>query len=181
MALIVEDGTGLATAESFVSVADASAYHTARGNAAWAALASDTVREQCLRRATDYIGEAYRLRWKGVRGSVTQALDWPRSLVERPDYGYAGINGYTTISGNYYFPSNEVPVEVQRACAELALKASTSTLFEDQGVPVIREKVGPIETEYASGVTQGVRYAAIDAMLAPFLRARAGFLMTERA
>jgi hypothetical protein len=36
MALIVEDGTGLANAESYVSVADATTYHANIGNTAWA-------------------------------------------------------------------------------------------------------------------------------------------------
>ena len=35
MALEVEDGTGKSTAESYISVADATTYHTARGNSTW--------------------------------------------------------------------------------------------------------------------------------------------------
>ena len=35
MSLVTEDGTGLPTAESYISVADATTYHTARGNAVW--------------------------------------------------------------------------------------------------------------------------------------------------
>ena len=38
MSLIVEDGTGLAGAESYVSVTDADTYHDKRGNTAWATL-----------------------------------------------------------------------------------------------------------------------------------------------
>ena len=39
MSIVTEDGSGRADAETFISVADASAYHADRGNAAWAALA----------------------------------------------------------------------------------------------------------------------------------------------
>ena len=180
MALIVETGQGGSDSESYISVADASTFHTNRGNTAWAALASDTVREQCLRRATEYMIAEYRLRWKGVRGSTTQALDWPRGLVERPDYSYTGSNGYTTISGDYYFPADEVPVEVQRACAELALKASVSALAPDVGRVTTREKVDVIEIEYAVGSVPYVRYRAIDNMLAPFLNGRAGAVTVVR-
>lgn len=180
MALEVEDGSGKADAESYISVADATAYHAARGNAAWAALASDIVREQMLRRGTEYMVQEYRMRWKGVRATAVQALDWPRGLVERPDYAYAGINGYTTISGDYYFPSDEVPVEVQRACAEMALRAISTTLAPDLGAPVTREKVGPIEVEYAEGARQTTRYQAIDNILAPFLRISGGVIPVVR-
>lgn len=51
MSLVTEDGTAKADAESYCTVAFATTYHSDRGNAAWAALASDTVREQLLRPA----------------------------------------------------------------------------------------------------------------------------------
>ena len=35
MAIVCEDGTGLSTAETYITVADATTYHTARGNSAW--------------------------------------------------------------------------------------------------------------------------------------------------
>jgi hypothetical protein len=154
MALIVEDGTGKADAESYISVADATAYHAARGNAAWATLASDTVREQLLRRATEYMLESYRQRWQGYRISSTQALDWPRAGV--------CVDGYL-------IAINIVPVEVQRACAELALKAATADLAADVGQTARRVKVGPIEKEYAPNASPVKRYRAVDLLLAPFL------------
>lgn len=181
MALIVEDGTGLAGAESYISVADADTYHTARGNeTTWTDL-DVTVKEQLLRKATEYMVQEYRLRWKGVRATAVQALDWPRGLVERPDYAYAGMNGYTTISGDFYFPSDDVPVEVERACAELALRAASAPLGPDIGAPVLREKVGPLEVEYAQGARQTTVYQAVDNLLTPFLKMARGFLPVTRA
>ncbi|MFA5387275.1 MAG: DnaT-like ssDNA-binding protein [Candidatus Paceibacterota bacterium] len=159
MTITVEDGTGLSTSESYISVTNASTYHSNRGNAAWAALASDTVREQLLRKATDYMVQAYRLRWKGDRVSATQALDWPRSSV--------CVDGYSV-------DSDIVPNEVQTACAELALKASSATLYADQSQGVVREKIGPIETEYDKNSSQAVQYKAIDSMLRPYLARPAG-------
>jgi hypothetical protein len=180
MALIVEDGTGKADAESYIAVADATTYHANRGNTAWAGLASDTIREQHLRKAAEFMLQAYRLRWKGTRGSTTQALDWPRGLVERPDYTYAGLNGYTTISGDFYFPADEVPVEVQRACAELALRSIDGLLSADLERAVSRETVGPITVEYEKGALQTKRFEAVDNMLQPFLKPRGGFLPVTR-
>jgi hypothetical protein len=156
MALIVEDGTGKADAESYISVADASTYHANRGNTAWAALASDTLREQALRKATDYIEQNYRLRFAGRRVTQEQALSWPRYDVLRDD-------------GYYYYPGDEVPTEVKNACAELALKASTDELSPDLTQGVIREKVDVLEVEYDKYSPQSPRYTAIDRLLSPFL------------
>lgn len=159
MALEVEDGTGKADAESFISVADATAYHAARGNASWAALASDTEREQYLRKATDYIGQVYGQRWAGARVTDEQALDWPRDLVPRPE----------TVTGELYWPDDEVPVAVRNACAELALKAIDGDLAPDVERTTKREKLGPLEVEYSDAAAPFTLYRAIDNMLAPFL------------
>lgn len=160
MALIDEDGTGKATAESYISVADASTYFTARGVTAWTALATDALREAALRKATEYMIGAYRSRWQGVRAfPLVQALDWPRAGVVRD---------------SWQVDIDEVPVEVQRACAELALKASAADLAPDLTQGVIREQVGPIAVEYDRSSPQSTRYKAIDAMLAPFLKAGGG-------
>lgn len=164
MAIVVEDGTGLADAESYISVSDASIYHAARGNAAWAALASDTVREQCLRKATEYMLRAYGEAWDGYRVNTTQALDWPRYEVPRRDVSKVG---YLLA----FWASNEVPELVQRACAELALRAASADLMPDLTAPKIETTVGPITVKYAEGSRQSVVYSAIDTMLYPFFRA----------
>ena len=74
MALVVEDGTGLSTAESYISVADADTYHSDRGNALWTG--TDAVKEEALRQATEYLDATYD--WKGSISLTTQALNWPR-------------------------------------------------------------------------------------------------------
>jgi hypothetical protein len=170
MSLIVEDGTGLANAESYISVADADTYFSNRGNAAWAAL-STAQKEQDLRKATDYIGQVYRMRWNGTRVSGVQALDWPRAYVSRDDINYINGEGYVVINGYYYWPSDEVPTLVKNACAELAFRASVADLSPDIGQRVLREKVDVIEIEYADHGPQYATYRAIDNMLAPFLAA----------
>jgi hypothetical protein len=151
MALNVETGTGSATSEAYISVADASTYHTNRGNAAWAALASDTVREQCLRKATDYLEAMYE--WQGVRVSETQALDWPR---------------YGVVVNSWEVDSDTIPEAIKRACAELALKASTGDLLADLTRGVLREKVDVIEVQYDPNSPEITRYSFIDAMLKPY-------------
>ena len=176
MSLIVEDGTGKENSESFISAADAGTYHTARGNAAWASLSSDTVREQCLRRATDYIGQVYRSRWSGARVSATQALDWPRNYVFLEPV--ADIQPISLFEYSNMVAADSVPVAVQRACAELALKAATSTLLADQSQGVLSETVGPISVTYDKASPQQTRYPAIDQMLAPYLKTGGGAMVS---
>lgn len=162
MALIVEDGTAKADAESYISVADATIYHAARGNAAWAALASDTIREQLLRKATDYMLQYYRSMWKGLRATTTQLLDWPRANVELSDMGT--YYGYGAILAN-----NVVPLDIRTACADLALIAASGDLAPDIGQLVKREKIGPLETEYADNAPAYTIYRSVAMKLAPYV------------
>ena len=159
MALVVEDGTGLSTAESYISVADASTYHSNRGNAAWAALASDTVREQYLRKATDYMTAMYRNSWQGYRVDDEQALDWPR---------------YGCVVDGFDIDSESVPTPIKNACAELALKASAAELNPDLTQGVLSEQVGSISVTYDKASPQFTRYKAIDAIISPYLLANGG-------
>lgn len=164
MTLIVEDGTGLSTAESYISVADAGTRHTALGNTAWTG--TDAAKEAALRRATQYMLQRYRGRWQGNRINSSQALDWPR---------------YSVIVDGYDVDSDDVPTEIANACADLALRALAADLNEDQTRAVVREKVGPLETEYAAGSSQATRYVAVDQALAPFFRVGATSARLVRA
>lgn len=63
--LIVEDGSGLANAESYVSASDAASYAADRGLTFPASPADKA--EAALRRATAYIDNTYRTRFPGQR------------------------------------------------------------------------------------------------------------------
>lgn len=161
MALITEDGSGVAGAESLCSVAVADAYHAARGNTAWAALTT-TAKEQALIKATDYMQQKYRPMWAGLRRYSTQALDWPRVEVPRRDIGD-------------YYPIDIVPIEVQHACADLASRSSGGTvLLADQSREVVEQTVGPITTKYSQGSSPSKKFVAVDAMVAMFMKAGSG-------
>lgn len=161
MSLIVAPAAG---AESLCSVAAADAYHAARGGAAWALLATEA-KEAALRRATDHMG-AYSGRWKGVRLSSTQTLDWPR----------AGV-----VVDGYELPWETIPAAIANACAVLALKASTAELAPDLGPQKQSVTVGPISTTYATGARQTTKFQAVDNMLAPYLGAGAGTVKLVRS
>jgi hypothetical protein len=166
--LIVEDGIGKTDSESYCTVAFATTYFANRGNAAWAALASDTIRENYLRLSTDFMEQRYILSWKGFKKTSVQALSWPRSFV----YGIPVLYGDNNLPYPQLISSTIVPTEVQRACAELALKASTYTdgLLPDLTDVITEETIGPITTKYDKRSPVSPLYKAIDAMLAVYLK-----------
>jgi hypothetical protein len=156
MSIIIEDGTGLATAEACISVADASTYFTARGVTAWGAVTTDALREAALRKATEYMTAMFRNRWQGYRTTPTvQALDWPRVSVE--------VEGV-------WVESDEIPETIKRACAEYALKSVSADLLSDLTQGVLSETVGPISVSYDRSSPQRTRYVYIEAMLRPYLK-----------
>lgn len=122
MAIVVEDGTGLATAVSYLSVADADTHHTARGNGQWTDL-STAEKEQALVRATDYIDKRFGRKFRGQKINRTQGLEWPRGAATDND-GFAV--GY-----------DEVPAQLEKATAEYALRAAlVHVLAPDVPAPV---------------------------------------------
>ena len=173
MSLIVEDGTGKSDAESFASVANADAQMTALGITIWTSLVTEE-KEQALRRATQYMEQAYRLRWYGYRTTNGQALSWPRAEVPIPD-SPGRFAGYYTYINEY-----SVPPEVVRACIDLALRAAAGPLYADESRAQTRVKVGEIEAEYSEFGSQTTRYIAIDALLSPYLSGGSGQMMAVR-
>jgi hypothetical protein len=165
VALIVEDGTGKADAESYVSVADADTRQANLGNTNWATLLT-AEKEQALRRATLYIEQAYRERWTGYRLHKAQALSWPRWNV--------WVDGYPV-------DTDIVPPDVAHVCADLALKAAAGDLAPDLTRGIVRKKVGPLETEFDRFSPQSTRYRAIDMALSPYLKGSSAMASLVRA
>lgn len=161
MALEVEDGTGKANADSYISVADADAYFAARGITLWATL-QEIEKEQALRRATDFMERRYGAQWTGQRLTLSQALSWPRTGVV-----YQG----------WLLPSDTVPMQVVKACAELGFRAAGGELDPDLGAQVKSEAVGPIAVTYADGARQQVKFQAIDAMLGSLVTGGGGSMV----
>lgn len=166
MSLIVETGAGSATSESYASVADADERMAARGNDTWTPLTT-AEKEEALRRATDYMTAAFRERWQGYRQHITQALDWPRIGVK--------VDAY------HYINPDTVPVEIVNACIDLAFRAAAGDLAPDLTRGVLREKVGPIETDYDRGSPQYTRFRAIEMMLSPYLTGGSGMARLVRS
>jgi hypothetical protein len=141
--------------------------------------------EEALRRATDYLTQIYRLRWKGSRVTVDQALDWPRAYVERSDLKPQGSFSNDFLYGIYTYPDNVIPNEVKNACIELALKAAAGELSPDIAPTgnVIAESVsGAVAVQYSDKSTpRFVVYRAIDNILAPLLKGAGTNFTVSRA
>ena len=136
MALTVETGAGVSSADAFISLSDVTTYHADQGNAAWAA-GAEADQETAIRRATNFLSNSYQ--WKGrKRNGRDQSLAWPRSGAE-DDEGYAV--GF-----------DDVPVEVANATAEVALRElATPGAMSPDYTPSERvksEKVGSLAVEY---------------------------------
>ncbi|MCP4251064.1 MAG: hypothetical protein GY778_28840 [bacterium] len=114
MAFTPEDGTGLPDANAYITVEQADDYHDDRRNTEWDDIATKD-KEAFIIRATDLIEQRYRFR--GSLVNETQALQIPRA------------NLFTT--QGILLADDEVPAQVQKATAELALSASRGDLDPD--------------------------------------------------
>lgn len=135
MAIVVEDGTGLADANSYVSIAYADSYFYDRGNSVWDTYTPEN-KAQALILATEYLDMYYN--YTGYKSSSTQALDWPR------DYAYDVDSNEIT----------DIPVTLKKMTCEAAVRAIASELQPDleSGRTIQREKIAnAVEVEYAEG------------------------------
>lgn len=109
--MALDTTVGGASADSYVSLVDADAYHLDHGNAAWTGATAD--KEAALRRGTSWIDGYYRFRFPGKKtGGRSQALEWPRSGAVDHD----GIS----------LDSASLPPELLRATSEAALRELTA-------------------------------------------------------
>jgi hypothetical protein len=159
---VVEEGTGLANAESYISVADADTYHTAQGNAAWTG--TTDAKEQALRKATAYLDDKYAKRWRGNRANESQALRWPRIAVYDDD--------------QFYVPSTSIPVKLKQACAVAAMESIggldlfvTETKTGSGDLTAKSVAVGPISfsKSFAGSTTSQPKIAKVEALLTSLL------------
>lgn len=140
---------------NYGTVAGYKAYADARGTS-YVGKTDDEI-TQALVRASSYIDGAYRASFPGYKtGRREQVLEWPRTNA--------------TDGAANSLPSDEVPVEIENATYEGAIRelASPGSLAPDVaagggGIKRFREKVGPIdeETEYFHNGTTTATFTAI--------------------
>lgn len=155
MPLIVEDGSIVAGADSYVSLSDARALAAKYG---WELPADDTEAEQALRNGAGYVG-LKEPAMCGSRVSAAQELAYPRRNVTL--YGFP-------------VPADGIPAQVIRAQVAAAVEygAGTDVRGASDGRAVSLERVeGAVTVEYFNNGNNGSTVeitAALDA-LAPLL------------
>lgn len=160
MALLIEDGSGVENAASYATVSEARLYASARG-ITLSVVDADV--EVLLTKALDYV-ESFRDRFKGDKLNGTGYLQWPRLNVD--------LDGFAV-------ESDEIPLELVNAQIQAAIEYLTvDPLGTVSTAAVRREKVGPLEVEYAvaSGDLAFVNMPKVDALLTPLLSVGGGFL-----
>ncbi len=148
--LVVEDGSIVTGANSFVSLEDADAYHALRGSVAWAA-ATTAAKEAAIVQATDYLCG---LAWQGYLIQQDQPLCWPRSGVYSPE--------------GWEWPWNTVPAPVVSACCVLAVEALSAALeasLERGGQIQSVQVPGAVSVTYAVGAPAGRQFPAVERLL----------------
>lgn len=137
MALIVEDGTVVDNAESYLSVADADIIIDERGgNSKWDALTT-AQKEVQLRLSTEYLDSNFT--FVGEMVECTQPLSWPRNGLDR-------------------YASDEIPDDVKKALAVLSYQSIDNPLYtvetaDNGAIKSEMSKLDVLETkvEYFSG------------------------------
>jgi hypothetical protein len=184
-AVVVEDGTIVAGANSYISRNDAGVYHANRNNTEWFE-ALPVAQDAALIKATDWLVQKYRKRWKGVKVNTTQTLDWPRAGVQVDD-GELIKPSFLFDNLAFTIPEDEVPDDVKNAQAELALRVITTSdginpdLDALGNIKRLKLKAGSVEkeTEYfaSSGSESAVGreqpiFSAVEDIIRPYLRPR---------
>lgn len=155
MALIVEDGSGVDGAESYVSFEKARAFAAMHG---LSFPTDETEGERALRQAVEFL-ETYRDRYRGQKTSASNALQWPRRN--------ATLDGFA-------IASNVIPKEIVQAQIHLASEAANGPLMvTGEGRETIEERVeGAVTVRYAAtgnANPQPVHTRAL-ALIRPLLR-----------
>lgn len=145
MALIVEDGTGIIYANSYITLEYADNYHSLRQNDTWDD-ATTVAQEASLVVATEYIEGKYGPRFRGVQATVS-GLSFPRV-----DYS-AYYDNNTPILG--------IPKDLKMATAEYALLELTDSLYPsvvEGGITGTSRKVGSISESVSYSSTGSAAY-----------------------
>ena len=159
MAIIVENGTGMPTANSFISLADAITYAALHGLTTFADAGDDEQQNIWLIRAAHYLRDEEMFPYRGTRLTLTQRLPFPRvGAVER---GAAEA-----------YASNVVPWRMADAQVELAeLLAQGIDLMPvlPRGGAIRRKTIGPLTTEWFDGAPATSTFRSMIGLLRPLL------------
>lgn len=164
MALIIEDGSGVPGAQSYVTAVEAKAYAAERQRDFPAV---DAAVEALLLTAVDYL-ESLRARYQGAKTHPDQALQWPRSGV--------------VIDGHPVAP-DAIPEDLKHAQMQLALAgaAGVDLLPAGDGRVVQSEQIDVIRRSYDTRMaSSGPAVAGALGYLSSLFSAAGGRVSTVR-
>lgn len=176
---------GGAAATSYVTLSAAEGYLGDRLFASAWENADESERSRALIQATAWLDA---MAWEGMKATTTQRLAWPRAYAptQEPSFADAFPTSAKLLDARArYYPETEIPRPIIEATCELALALlgeSADPSARDAAEGITREKVGPLETEYASPTLrkQGLsRYPAVWARIQPLLRHAQGGTVTR--
>lgn len=154
MAFVVENGQGLADAQSLASVAELRAYATETG------VKLSTRDSDCEVLLIKAMRRMFGFNYQGVQVRRDQALPWPRLGIE--------VEGY-------YYDSSIIPKRVKNAQCAYAIAALTFDLqpivkANTKGTTV-SETIGPISRSFADTgrILDAPRVPEAEKLLAPFV------------
>jgi len=153
--IVVEDGTGVADANSYVTLDEARTYAEQRGVTL---SADDNELGALLVKATDYL-EARECDYQGERADCVtpQTLAWPRSGV---------------VLCCEDFAEDAIPAQLKAAQNTLIMAQHAGIVLLPNTSPadyVIEEQVGPIRTKYSDPANVGIatQMPGVEALLQP--------------
>lgn len=165
MTIIVEDGTGVADANSYVSLEDCIAYCAAQGLNFSAS--PDVGAEAAIIRARRSLDSMYLSKYPGTRTfGRDQSLEWPRHDLDNSVTG----DLVTDIEGNT-IDDEEIPIEIINAQCELAARelVEANSTMPDLDRAVLSIKAGPVGITYAANAREATVFPGVDGILAPLL------------
>lgn len=173
--LIIEDGSGVIGANSYISEAQALAWASARG---FTLPSDDATLDPLIILACDYL-ESLSEFYYGTPVNPMQALSWPRNCV--------------LIAPNMtYFPNNVIPQALMNAQCQLCIEQfingisllPSTQAWQQSGGFVIEERVDVISTRYSERInTSGMPLMpAVDSQLEGLCSnlANGGYLVNVR-
>jgi hypothetical protein len=164
MALVIENGSIVANADSYVTTAEFLEYTIPRG-ITFAGTAGSS--EQTLLQAMDYLET---VNFYGRKSTKEQSLQWPRSGVYIDDW---------------LVENDEIPQILKSAQIQIALAIDAgNNPSATVGREVKREKVGEIEVEYMDSAEETVQITAVNNLLkklSPSSGSKNGTVLLDRA
>lgn len=156
MAIVVEDGTVVTGANSYVSEAELTTYASDRG------IAITGENDELLIQAMDYIES---LDFIGIKWTKDQPLVWPRVDV---------------LIDGYYQDVEDIPTQLKNGqmAVALAIDAGNGPLI-DLPRNTKREKVGDLEVEYMDGTASVTIARTINANLRKLLKNGGAFTVIK--